>query len=80
MEASLAACANVLGPMTSVYEWEGNLCEEEERLLLLKTTAGKRDGLKALLEAEHPYEVPCLTDWSIDANEAFAEWVRKQTS
>lgn len=80
VEASLAACANVLGPMTSVYEWEGKLCEEEERLLLLKTTAGERDALKTMLEAVHPYEVPCLTDWPIESNASFAEWVRKQTS
>lgn len=79
VQEHLAACGNVLGPMTSVYEWKGEVCEEEEWVLILKTTEGKRKALKELLEREHPYECPCLADWPMVANPEFAAWVQDQT-
>lgn len=77
--ADLAACGNVMGPMTSVYRWEGVLQEEAEHLLLLKTRADQADALSALLERLHPYECPCLLRLPEGtANPAYAAWVRDQ--
>jgi periplasmic divalent cation tolerance protein len=75
----LAACANLIGPVCSLYEWKGEFCEEEEWVLVLKTTSALRSELKGVLLEKHPYECPCLVDWPVQANPGFATWVQDQT-
>lgn len=58
VEAKLAACVQILPPMTSVYRWEGEIQRETEHLLLIKTTQDKWDSLAAFIHTHHPYEVP----------------------
>jgi periplasmic divalent cation tolerance protein len=78
--AHLAACANLLGPMTSLYEWEGRIEESTERLLILKTGTDRVEALQAWLAAEHPYDVPCILHGRPDGAWApFAEWVHART-
>lgn len=79
MKESLAACGNLLGPMTSVYEWKGEVCEEEEWVLILKTTVEKETALRKRVEELHPYECPCVLSWDAEVNEDFAEWAGEQT-
>jgi len=74
---SLAACANLLGAVESVYEWQGALCQEQERILLLKTTEGKAEEAMRQMEALHPYDCPCVLRLGADANAAFADWVKE---
>jgi periplasmic divalent cation tolerance protein len=56
----LAACAQVSGPLTSIYQWQEKLEEEQERLIVLKTSAGKLAAIRELLGQVHPYELPEL--------------------
>ena len=56
----LVACCNVVPGLTSVYHWRGEVREEGEVLLVLKTTAEQLDALRARLVREHPYDVPEL--------------------
>ena len=58
VKARLAACANILGPATALYHWEGRIEENHEVPLLLKTRTQCYTALEALLRAEHPYTVP----------------------
>lgn len=58
LDEHLAACAQVLGPLTSVYRWEGKVEQDQEWLLLAKTTARARKQLEELIRRKHPYEVP----------------------
>ncbi|GAA2388609.1 divalent-cation tolerance protein CutA [Streptomyces glaucosporus] len=58
VEARLAACAQVTGPVTSVYRWEGAVQSEREWQVLLKTTADRYDALEAHLRAAHDYDTP----------------------
>lgn len=77
----LAACANVLDGATSVYWWEGRLCEESEAVLVAKTTADKLDALIARVREAHPYACPCVVALPIAAgNPAYLEWVRAETA
>lgn len=77
VEQELAACANVGGPITAVYRWEGRIEEGEEWSLLLKTSADRLDALSAALIAAHPYEVPCVVALpSSGGSAAFHAWVR----
>lgn len=75
---SLAACGNLLGSMTSVYVWKDEVCEEEERVLILKTTVEKEAALRKRVEELHPYECPCVLSWDAEVNEDFAEWAEEQ--
>lgn len=80
LSEKLAACANLLGPMTSFFEWEGASRSEEEWLLILKTTVTQQPSLMACLEAAHPYTCPCISFFPVTVNPAFADWVRGETA
>ncbi|MBL8183055.1 MAG: divalent-cation tolerance protein CutA [Blastocatellia bacterium] len=54
----LAACVQILPPMTSVYVWDGAVQKENEHLLLIKTLPEKYDEVEAFITANHTYEVP----------------------
>lgn len=77
----LAACANVLGPITSVYWWDGKVNQEPEIALVLKTRAQLVDALTARITAVHPYECPCVVALPITGgNPAFLSWIAAETS
>ncbi len=53
-----AACVNILEGITSVYRWQGEVCRDQETLLLVKTVMSKGDAVLAVLQELHPYDVP----------------------
>ena len=72
----LAACCQVLGPMTSVYRWEDEVRTAEEHLLLAKTTARLFAALEERVRAEHPYDVPEVLAVPVGAvSEPYAGWL-----
>ena len=75
VSSSQAACANLLGPLHSLYEWEGEVREETEWLLLLKTAPERAEALSSDLEEWHPYECPAILRLDAESNPAFAAWV-----
>jgi len=81
VEARLAACANVLGGITSFYWWEGKLQEDGEAVLVLKTRRDLVDGLVARIKELHGYDCPCVVALPvIDGNPDFLDWIIKETS
>ena len=56
----LAACANIIPRISSVYRWDGEVQEEEETMLVIKTTATQLDALEARVVELHSYDVPEL--------------------
>jgi periplasmic divalent cation tolerance protein len=56
--ARLAACVNRLGGVRSTYRWEGQVRDEPEVLLAIKTLRSRYGELEMRLKALHPYEVP----------------------
>lgn len=80
VEAQLAACANVLGPMTSIYRWEGAVQEGQEAVLIAKTTAALVEELTARVRELHSYDCPCIVSVPIDGgNPAFLDWIAAET-
>jgi periplasmic divalent cation tolerance protein len=74
--ARLAACAQVLGPITSCYWWEGAVTSEEEWQILFKTTARAYPALERHLRETHPYEVPEILCLPVTAgNPAYLTWL-----
>ena len=58
VEQGLAGCVNRIPGIVSTYRWEGELKEDREELLLIKTWAGRRSELEAAVLAAHPYDCP----------------------
>ena len=76
----LAACANVLGEITSVYRWEGQIQEEGEVALIAKTTVAQFPALAARVKAMHPHQVPCIVAWPIAAgHQPYLDWITAET-
>ncbi len=74
----LAACANVLGPIASVFFWENVVREEGEVALILKTTRAHYSALESRIRALHPYETPCIVAWPVPmGNVAYVDWIQK---
>ena len=81
VEERLAACVNVLAPMTSIYRWRGAVERESEQQLIIKTTRGRVPALQSRLAALHPYELPEFLVLAVaDSSSAYFEWVGTETS
>ena len=77
----LAACANVLPGMRSIYWWQGKMEEGAEAVLILKTAAARLDMLVARLKALHSYECPCIEALPIEGgNPDFLAWIERETA
>jgi periplasmic divalent cation tolerance protein len=80
VEARLAACAQVAGPVASTYWWEGGIERAEEWLLLLKLPADKFAELAAFLTERHSYDEPEIVAVPIVAGSAtFLNWISEET-
>lgn len=74
VEERLAACVNAV-TCTSTYRWEGELHEDEEVILLAKTTDDATEQLVDRVEQLHPYDVPCIEVFEEETVlPSFAEW------
>jgi len=81
VEAKLAACANVLAPMISIYRWQGAVEQAAETPMLLKTTAAAAGRLRDLVLARHPHETPCVVALAVQetgSNPAFLQWIGEE--
>lgn len=77
VEERLAACANVVPGVVSVYRWEGRMQRDEEALVILKTTGEGVPALKARAVELHPYDVPeFLALPVVDGHQPYLDWVR----
>lgn len=79
VEERLIACLNVVERVTSVYRWEGEMCEEAEALGILKTTAARSHAVARRIRELHPYEVPEVLFLPVAAGSApYLDWVTEQ--
>lgn len=76
VEERLAACVNVSGPVRSLYRWEGRVCDDQERLLTIKTARPLFDRVRRTVEKLHSYEVPeVLCVPIIDGSPNYLNWL-----
>ena len=81
VESRLAACGQVLSPITSVYWWDGKVENAQEWMVLLKTTANRVEQLIDRLRAEHSYDTPEIVAVPIvSGNPAYLDWITAETS
>lgn len=80
VEERLAACANLLGAIESVYWWEGNLESGNEVALVVKTAEDRVDALIQRLVELHPYDCPCIISLPIEqGHPPFLDWIHAET-
>lgn len=81
VQENRAACGNVIPGLTSVYRWDGEIQEDREVLVLLKTVAERLPELKNRVIELHPYEVPEFLALPVfDGHEPYLRWVVGEVS
>jgi uncharacterized protein involved in tolerance to divalent cations len=79
VEEKLAACVQVMPSMTSTYIWQGELCQEPEHLVLIKTLQVNYEALSSRLRSLHPYETPeVIALPAIAVDRDYLNWVITQ--
>jgi periplasmic divalent cation tolerance protein len=75
----LAACANILEGMTSIYQWQGNVETAQETVLILKSRSGLLDRLVEGVKGHHSYTVPCIVAMPIvGGNPDYIDWLLRE--
>lgn len=76
VEERLAACINILGPVRSIYRWQGKIETAEEVAAIFKTHHWRADALIERIAQLHSYDTPCIASWPIEKILArYADWV-----
>lgn len=77
----LAACVNVVGGLRSFYWWEGQVQNDDEVLMIIKTDAAHLEQLTERLVSEHPYECPEVVALPIAGGyEGYLSWLSESLS
>jgi periplasmic divalent cation tolerance protein len=77
----LAACAQILGPLSSTYRWQGAVEQASEFYCHLKTTMDRLPALHIRIRELHPYEVPEIVTFPIiDGDAAYLRWITEAVS
>jgi periplasmic divalent cation tolerance protein len=79
VEQRLAGCVQVAGPISSFYQWQGTLEEDEEYQLQIKSRLDLQDSLLTEITENHPYETPEILVLPIIAGSAdYLRWLDKE--
>lgn len=72
----IAACANIIESISSVYWWEGKVNTDQECMMIIKTTTKKSDKLIEYIKNHHPYEVPeCIGINIAKGSPLYLQWI-----
>lgn len=81
VESGLAACANIVPGIESIYRWQGEVVQDREVLLVVKTRAELVDPAIARVKELHSYTCPCVVALPIlTGNPAYLEWLGQETT
>ena len=80
VEESLAACANMIPKVRSIYSWQDKVCDETETLMIIKTRAELFEKLSSRVKGLHSYDTPEIIGMKVDAGSSgYIDWVLGQT-
>lgn len=80
LNEKLIACANFF-PITSSYHWKGSIETAQEIVTILKTRIENWDVVRKYIEANHPYETPCIIKLAeVEANDSYESWIQEETT
>jgi periplasmic divalent cation tolerance protein len=80
VNAKLAACANIIPGIQSIYCWKGKVVKAQEALLILKSTKSRYHALEKAIKAMHTYETPEIIALPVkEGLDQYIGWVRSET-
>lgn len=80
VDEKLAACVNIISGLRSIYRWEGEICDEGELLLVIKTRMALFEQVEGKIREIHSYEVPEIVAIPITrGSEAYLSWLGEST-
>lgn len=80
VEAGLAACAQVAGPVWSIYRWHDRIEQAEEWRCSMKTIGAAWPALASFIRGQHPYELPEIVVAPLDGTAEYLAWVGSSVS
>lgn len=76
VDQRLAACANIVSGIRSIYRWEGKVQDDQENLLIIKTTRSAFAALRDAVQKMHSYSVPEIIALPIvEGSEKYLKWI-----
>ena len=78
LKKRLIACSNMF-PIKSMYWWDKKIVNDNEIVILAKTSNKKYEQIKKEVKKLHSYDVPCILKFDVEANREYEEWVEKET-
>ncbi len=80
VRARRAACVNIIPGVRSIFRWKGNVCDDSEMLLIIKTRAANFELVRETINRVNTYELPEVLAYRVDwASPGFTEWIQKIT-
>ena len=80
VDAKLAACANIIPGVQSIYRWKGKVVKAQETLLILKSTRPRYRALEKAIKTMHTYETPEIIALPVkEGLDQYIGWVRSET-
>ena len=77
LKKKLIACGNIF-PINSLYRWEGEIVDENEFVLIVKTTEANFEKVKNEVEKIHSYTCPCVIKIPVSSNKKYFDWLRSE--
>lgn len=81
VEEGLAACANIIPHIRSIYRWKGKIWDEGETLIMIKSREALFERIRSRIKELHSYEVPEITAITVEkGDEAYVQWIQTVTA
>lgn len=81
VEEGLAACANIIPQIRSIYRWKGEIWDERETLIIIKSKESLFEKIRSRIRELHSYEVPEITAIQLDRGDtAYLQWIEAVTA
>src|SRR3978361_1809632 len=77
LSKKLIACGNMF-PISSIYNWKGNVEEGKEFALIAKSCLKLQEKLYEEIKHFHTYETPCIVSYAVSVNDEYAKWVEEE--
>ncbi|MFZ1750403.1 MAG: divalent-cation tolerance protein CutA [Saprospiraceae bacterium] len=77
LESKIIACGNVI-QSKSMYWWNGDISREDEWIAIVKSLPDLYKVIEIHVKSIHPYDIPAILRWEVDANQEYVDWVNDQ--